>query len=61
MKVKIPDSRILADIDEIRNPVVPLADRLNMISACKKYFRARPVKTVVWPLETSMVGTYGES
>ena len=25
MKVKIPDSRILATIDEIRNPVVPLA------------------------------------
>ena len=24
MKVKIPDSRILATIDEIRNPVVPL-------------------------------------
>ena len=29
MKVKIPDSRVLATIDEIRNPVVPLD-----ISAC---------------------------
>ena len=26
MKVKIPDSRILTTIDEIRNPVVPLGD-----------------------------------
>ena len=30
MKVKIPDSRILATIDEIRNPVVPLGERAQL-------------------------------
>ena len=30
MKVKIPDSRILATIDEIRNPVVPLVTGLGV-------------------------------
>ena len=53
MKVKIPDSRILATIDEIRNPVVPLdpdqwasKSVVPLISLSTTYKQDEPAKLV---------------
>ena len=50
MKVKIPDSRILATIDEIQNPVAPLGLDYNYSRAIKALFKSlyiRPSKKCI--------------